>query len=214
VDRLLRSAAFTTSFRRVSKAHGLAFPFKFPSHLAELNLLSVLSLLNFGSGYRGPLHSATDRGAWDNIRGLVFAMYLSSSVGEGDYLSAQGMKAIQYTQIAEFMRVPIHTETPHEKLPAVMVGELGGPLYELVKLIEKTLNEAGEVLVNGGYPDLGTFVAECLKDGAKAGSPSIVEVTLERVSLFTTVGKTTRFDFTLLFIAHSCYTWVSRHGQG
>ncbi|KAF7362057.1 Queuosine salvage protein [Mycena venus] len=57
IKRLLLSPAFTSSFKRVSGHHGLAMPLNFPSPGAELNLLSILSLLNFGSGYRAPLHA-------------------------------------------------------------------------------------------------------------------------------------------------------------
>jgi len=187
IKRLLLSPAFTTSFKRVSPIHGLAFPLKFPSVLAELNLLSILSLLNFASGYRVPLHAETGRGAWDSIRAFVFSLYLSSSVGNDDLFSAKGMQAIDDAKVAELMRVNVHVERPHETIPGVTVGELGGPMHELVKLIVGTLNEAGEALDNMGYPDLGSFVVEALKEGEKARSDSNVDaqidVLLERVSL-------------------------------
>ena len=64
------------------------------------------------------------------------------------------------------------------------VGELGGPVWELVQIIARTLNETGEALVDGGYPDLGAFVLEALKEGekAKAAGGDECEVALERVS--------------------------------
>ena len=42
IRALLLSPAFTTTFTRLSKNHGLALPLRFPSPLAELNFLSVL----------------------------------------------------------------------------------------------------------------------------------------------------------------------------
>lgn len=170
----------------MSASHGLALPLNFSSPLAELNLLSILSLLNFGSGYRVPLHQETGRGAWDSIRAFVFSLYLTSSVaGEGDLLSAKGMENIDSGKVAELMRVNIHVERPHETIPGLTIGELGGPLYELVTLITKTLNETGNVLVRMGYPDLGSFVIEALKEGNKAKSDCSVDaqidVVLERV---------------------------------
>lgn len=184
IERLVLSPSFIESFQRVSKAHGLAFPLQFPSVISELNLISVLSLLNFASGYRVTLHEQTGRGAWDNIRALVFSLYISASMGaETDFLSARGMQNISAQTVAEQMRVDIHVERPHESIPGVTVGELGGPMYELVRLITKTLNETGSILLKSGYPDLGTFVLEALKNGekaAKGGTPDL-EIVLEQI---------------------------------
>ncbi|KAK0476595.1 hypothetical protein IW261DRAFT_1488999 [Armillaria novae-zelandiae] len=159
IHRLLTSPAFTQSFARVSKSHGLSMPLKFSSPLAELNVLAILSLLNFGSGYRVPLHEATGRGAWDSIRALVLSMYITD---EG-LLAARGMQSTDVGKVAELMRVNIHIEKPHESIPGVTVGELGGAMYELTTLITGVLNETGDILVGAGYPDLGTFVAQALE---------------------------------------------------
>lgn len=178
IERLLKSPAFLTSFERVSAQHGLALPLKFSSPLDELNVISILSLLNFGSGYRVPLHVETGRGAWDNIRLLIFSMYIGST--EDDLLSAKGMQRLSESKIAELMRVNVYIEKPHENIPGVTVGELGGPLYELVKLISGVLVTTGELLEKAGYPSLGAFVVEALKEGA--GKTNAVEVVLDRVS--------------------------------
>ncbi|KAL6308188.1 hypothetical protein BKA93DRAFT_603527 [Sparassis latifolia] len=171
IKLLLTSGYFTSTYARLRESHGMAMPLKFPSLLAELNLLSILSLLNFGSGYRVPLHVATGRGAFDNIRALVLGLYISSSTGtgEGNYLSATGMRDIKEHTIADLMGVTdaLHVEHAHESVPAVTVGELGGPIWELVKLLTQALNETGTVLVNSGYPDLGSFVLEALNEGDK-----------------------------------------------
>ncbi|KAJ6558566.1 hypothetical protein DFH09DRAFT_1248140 [Mycena vulgaris] len=185
IKRLLLSPAFTSSFKRVSASHGLAMPLNFPSAGAELNLLSILSLLNFGSGYRAPLHAETGHGAWDCMKAFVFSLYITSSVDEDDSLSAKGMQKISEGRVAELMRVNIHTERPHETLQHVTIGELRGPMYDLVKLVTRVLNETGEILANMGYPDLGMFVLEALKDGRKTRSDrnnhADVEVVLERL---------------------------------
>ena len=90
--------------------------------MSELNLLSVLSLLNFASGYRVPLHEQTGRGAWDNIRALTFSLFLSSTT-ETDWLSARGMQTINEQLIAEHLRLSVHVERPHESIPGVTVGD-------------------------------------------------------------------------------------------
>ncbi|KZP34278.1 hypothetical protein FIBSPDRAFT_719490 [Athelia psychrophila] len=170
IDRLLLSPAFTQTFTRVSAQHGLAFPLAYPSPLSELNLLCTLSLLNFASGYRAPLHAAAGRGAWDSIRSLVLGLYLAGATNtHTEPLGAAGMKGISEAIVAEWLRVPTHIERPHPTLHGVMVGE-PGPLAELVTLITDTLNETGDVLVKGGYPDLGSFVLEALKEGERVKS--------------------------------------------
>ncbi|KAF9007992.1 hypothetical protein BDQ17DRAFT_1237656 [Cyathus striatus] len=181
IGRLLFSPSFLTSFKRVSSDHGLALPLKFSSYLEELNLISILSLLNFASGYRVPLHVKTGRGAWDSIRALVFSLHITSSAGDENLLSAKGMSTISGVQVAELMSINIHTERPHESIPGVVIGELGGPLYELVKLITGVLNETGSILVNSGYPDLGSFVAKTLKESEKEESAVRLETVLEKL---------------------------------
>ncbi|KAJ7675105.1 hypothetical protein B0H17DRAFT_1081800 [Mycena rosella] len=160
-------------------------PLNFSSAGAELNLLSILSLLNFGSGYRAPLHAETGHGAWDCMKAFVFSLYITSSVDEDDLLSARGMQKISEGRVAEIMRVNVHTEKPHETLEHITIGELGGPMYDLVKSVTQVLNETGKILVNMGYPNLGMFVLEALKDGRKARSDSNshadVELILERL---------------------------------
>lgn len=178
IERLLQSDAFTSSFQRLSKLHGLTLPLKFPSILSELNLISILSVLNFGSGYRVPLHKQTGRGAFDSIRVFVLSVYLASST-EGDFLSARGMISLNEQKVAEFMGLlsAIHVEKPHDTLPGIVMGELGGPMYELVQLVTRIMNETGAALQDSGYPDLGSFVLEALQQGK--GDP---EVVLQRVS--------------------------------
>lgn len=185
IQQLLRSATFTASFQRVSALHGLALPLKFDSHLEELNLISVLAILNFASGYRVPLHEQLQRGAWDTIRAFVFSLFITST-SEENLLSSRGMQSISVTKVAELMGVNLHVERPHESIPGVIIGELGGPLHELAKLITQVLNETGSILTDGNYPNLGSFVLEALKEGARHGNEGTnqtnsMEIALERL---------------------------------
>lgn len=183
----MNSPLFKTTFDKLSLAHGVGLPLKFPSVLAEVNLISVLSLLNFAHGYRIPLRKATGRGAYDNIRALIFGLYLASS-NEDDLLSSRGMKDISSTRVADLMQLTnyLHVEKPHPTIPGLTIGELGGPLYELVGLVTKVLNETGTILVNGGYPSLGAFVLEALTEGERVGKETgngvDVEVVMDQVS--------------------------------
>ena len=164
-------------------------PLRFPSVAAEVNLLAILSLLNFAHGYRAPLRRAIGRGAYDTVRALVFRLYLSSDpepeAGSGSsggggsgLMSAQGMRRISSAAVADLMQLTshVHVERPHPTIPALTIGELGGPLYELVQLVTKVLNETGEFLVKGGYPDLGAYVLEALKEGERVGHERGVDV--------------------------------------
>ena len=118
------------------------------------------------------------------MRAFVFSLYITST-SEGDLLSSRGMQSISMTKVAELMGVSLHIEKPQEGLPGVIVGELGGPLYDLVKQITEVLNQTGEILVSGGYPNLGSFVLEALKEAGGSASQDLasIEVVLERVSV-------------------------------
>ena len=115
-------------------------------------------------------------------------MYISAE-SEGDYTSALGMQQIEAGKVAELMGVAnkIHQESDHPSIPGLKIGQLGGPIWELVQLITKVMNETGGVLIKGGYPNLGAFVLEALQEGEKAkdkGADSPApecEVILERV---------------------------------
>lgn len=100
-------------------------------------------------------------------------------------MSARAIKEISIARVAEMMNVSLHVERPHETIPGVTVGELGGPLYELVKLITNVFNETGQILVDQGYPDLGSFVLESLKEGKRLGKEGEVDVdfVLDKVTL-------------------------------
>ncbi|KAG9018092.1 hypothetical protein FRB90_012330 [Tulasnella sp. 427] len=149
-------------------------PLVFPNVASELNLVSVLALLNFASGYRVPLHVATGRGAYDNIRALIFTLYLTSAEGSGadNLLSAKGMATITREKVAELMNISIRQEKPVPGMPGVVMSEVGGPLLELVDLIAGTMVETGKVLLNGAYPNLGAFVLEALNEAKRAADKS------------------------------------------
>ncbi|KAG8712493.1 hypothetical protein FRC11_015026 [Ceratobasidium sp. 423] len=172
IEALLRSPALSETFTRLSSVHGTNFPLSFPSLKSEINFLATLALLNFASGYREALHKATGRGAYDNIRLLVMGMYIDSD----SLMSAREWTNLSDGQIAQLLNVSIHQERAHETIPGLVLAERGGELSELVGLIGQTLREAGEVLVQGGYEDLGALVVEGL--GVARGS---AEVLVERL---------------------------------
>lgn len=168
-------------------------PLNFSSMLDELNVVSMLALLNFLHCYRIPLHQKTGRGAWQvrpaghraytssvelthcmqTIRYLVLGAYVSSADGSQPLLSTAGMCAAEVPQIAELINIPLHLERQHPSLP-VKIGEVDPVSEEIVEKLVEVFKSTGEVLQEGGYPDLGSFVAQALKDG-KGDADYLVE---------------------------------------
>ena len=46
---------------------GVRFPLQFPDPTAEVSLLALLGLMNFGSGWRAELHRASGAGAYQTV---------------------------------------------------------------------------------------------------------------------------------------------------
>jgi hypothetical protein len=187
---------------------------KFDNAKQELNFLSILSLLNFCSGYRAPLHALTGRGAFDSIRALVFGLHVSSADGP-DLLSAKGLKEINEAKVAELMNINIHVERPHDSIPGVTIGERGGPGYDVVRLVTSTMNSTGQVLVDGGYPDMGAFVIEALQEGERArkssGTEAELSIIVERVR--SRLHPTQRsLMLRIILTACPCLSHSTRHG--
>ncbi|KAH6914105.1 hypothetical protein BKA70DRAFT_1260467 [Coprinopsis sp. MPI-PUGE-AT-0042] len=178
IEHIFRSELFRDSWEKYYNLPSFALPLKFASALDELNVLSVIALLHFGSSFDYPLRNQTKYGAANAIKALVFSMYISSNTTEGDLLSAQGMSSIEEAKVAELMGVNVMVEKPHPTLVGVTIGELGGPLKRYVELVTRSINATGEMLMAAGYPNLGSLVAESLK--AADGSADVFMEKLTR----------------------------------
>ncbi|SCV71642.1 BQ2448_3230 [Microbotryum intermedium] len=172
--------------------HGLRLPLRFDSAHEELNVIayvaqlecsflartqaadpslsesriSVLSLLNFLSGYRQPLHRLTQRGAFSTVLSLVLSAHLSAGdSSSSSLLSAKGMRNATLNQIVSMAQIKTHQEKPHSTLgPVVKVGEKDDEAFEILELIVRVLNRTGEVLKKEGKEDLGHWVQQALLD--------------------------------------------------
>lgn len=205
------SDAFKSTYDRCTTLPGIALPLNFASAIDELNLLSILALLSFGSSYDAPVRVQTGHGASNAIRALVFSMYITSTPTDGDLLSAKGLKDIASAKVAELMGLQVHVEKPHPTIPGVVVGELGGPTFDFVQLVTGVLNETGKLLLEQGYPNFGFLVVEALKEADKSGSGC--DVVIEKVISFC-LSKIS--DILMPLSTHtacSSYTRVSRHGN-
>ncbi|GAA5859445.1 hypothetical protein JCM1840_004620 [Sporobolomyces johnsonii] len=143
--------------------HGVRLPLRFDSPDDELNLLSVLALLNFLSGYRPVLHRLTSRGAYSTILSLVLSAYLASDDPASSILSTQGMLSATPASIAALAQIQTHQEKDHPTLgSAVKVGLKDEEAWECLELIVGVLKETGEVLKKEGKGNLGQWVSEKL----------------------------------------------------
>lgn len=201
------SDTFKSSYIRLCTLPGVALPLKFASPLDELNLLSLLALLDFGASFDAPLREQTGYGASNATRALLFSMYITSNSSEGDFLSAKGIQSLSTAKVAELMGVNVHVEKPHSTIPGVTIGELGGPLYEYVQLVTRVLNETGRILLDSGYPNLGFLVVEVLKDATSGGKPgAAADLVIERVlSSFLLIRSLSN----ILATARTCHSCVS-----
>ncbi|KAG1764571.1 hypothetical protein EV702DRAFT_1215374 [Suillus placidus] len=122
------------------------------------------------------VHAFLDGVASHEVHGIIYG-------DSTDLLSTKGMKTMSKQQVAQHMDVTIHRDVkrPHETIPGFTVSKLGGPKYELVKLIISILIENGQILDASGYLELGGFVLESLKEGAKADPSTSLGIILERV---------------------------------
>jgi len=124
--------------------------------------------LDFGSEYDRILNEHLDRDTFDTVRSFALSLYLSSAESNQsaleDALSSRRMQKASLDDVATHMRISIVVEKPHPTLPAVMVGEKGGPLLPFVQRTVDVLRETGDFLVQNSYPNFGVFLAEGLKE--------------------------------------------------
>ena len=150
--------------------------------------------LDFGNEYDSILYEHLDRDAFDTVRSFVFSLYLSSATSTEsaleDALSSRRMQNASLDEVASHMRISIVVERPHPNMPAIMIGEKGGPLLPFVQRVVSVLRETGDFLVKHSYANLGVFLAEGLKEAK--GNPEIL------ISRLVRTVPTFDDEFTLL----------------
>ena len=140
---------------------------KFDNLAQEINIIALLELLNFSSGYRAELKRLTHRGAFDSIRSLIVSLYISQSD-----LSAPGLEKITEHDIVEMGQLPVSEDVRHEMMEGVTVSK-PTKLKRMVENIVAVLRETGQILRRGGYQSLGTFAIDCAKRSRVDGKPGI-----------------------------------------
>ncbi|KAI8967336.1 hypothetical protein BDF20DRAFT_900516 [Mycotypha africana] len=135
----------------------MKMPLKFETIEDEINFVALIDLLNFGSGYRIPLHELAGRGAFDTIRFGCMSFHIG-----GKPMTAEALKNMTIFEVAEAFQIPIDTEVRHEKLDFVTVTE-PTPLKPFAAGLTAVLNTTGDFLLNNNYKDLASFIMEHVK---------------------------------------------------
>ncbi|KAI8644853.1 hypothetical protein BD408DRAFT_383102 [Parasitella parasitica] len=141
-------------FNELSDDVTIKMPLKFETIEDELNFITVIDLLNFGSGYRVPLHEMTGRGAFDTIRFGAMSFHIG-----GKPMDAESFKNCTIFDIAETFQIPIDREVKHEKLDFVTVSE-PTVLKSFAAGLTDVLNSTGEYLKAHNYKDLAQFIMQ------------------------------------------------------
>ncbi|CAO3695739.1 unnamed protein product [Rhizopus stolonifer] len=145
-------------YKELAHDSTIRLPLKFSTDQQEINFVSMIDLLNFGSGYRMELHQAVDRGAFDTIRYGLMAMHIG-----GVDMDAKTLKEIDVYRVAELFQFPIEREVRHETLDFVTLTE-PTELKALAVGIMNVLNKTGEYLMVHGYEDLASFILSKAKE--------------------------------------------------
>ncbi|ETV91117.1 hypothetical protein H310_14213 [Aphanomyces invadans] len=135
----------------------IRYPLSFKSIEEEVNFLALVDLLNFGSGYRKPLHQYCDRGAHETMMFGVIGMYISSS-----QLDAKTLRGLSLDSVANYFSLPL--ERDEQLSPGIYISK-PGPLKPLAESIHQALTETGSLCLERGYDDIGAFVLAHLNAG-------------------------------------------------
>lgn len=148
---------------------GFRLPLAYATIHDEVNVLAVLCFLNSLSGYRSAFHTALGQGAHKVIVQIVMGLYIGDAAS-AQPLSADTLAAMTPMGLLNLLGLPTHSETPHERMPAVVVGKRRrDAVYEALETLCIGANDTGKRLKDMRCPDLGVFVERTLKEAASEG---------------------------------------------
>ncbi|KAI9270410.1 hypothetical protein BDA99DRAFT_501688 [Phascolomyces articulosus] len=158
-------------FEELSVDTPMRMPLKFSSLAEELNFVALIDLLNFGSGFRVPLHELAGRGAFDTIRFGAMSFHIG-----GTPMDAETFSSMTAFKISEIFQFPIDREVKPKDMPFITMTE-ATELKPLADGITSVLNTTGEFLKQHKYNDLATFILDVTKPvpGQKPSASKLVE---------------------------------------
>ncbi|KAI9466528.1 hypothetical protein BX667DRAFT_504387 [Coemansia mojavensis] len=145
-------------------------PLVFDNMAQELNLIALLDLLQFGSGYRKELHTATGRGASDTIRFGCISMHISQTL-----IDAKGLQALTLGDISQHFDIPLFgDECPMAQGSSAVMVSQASELRPLAECILGCLQDTGKRLELGGYSSLADFIIKMCTE--KPSAAHLVEM--------------------------------------
>jgi len=144
----------------LASAPGVRFPLAFRSREEEVNFLSLLALLRFGSGWSAVLLASPGGEAADErtLRGLF------QLVVGGSRMDADALQNLTETQVAAAWGLHLQDDVPHPTTPLIKMG-VDSKSRPYVRLITRTLNEVGRLLWQRQAASLGAFVLAACGSG-------------------------------------------------
>ncbi|CAO3652757.1 unnamed protein product [Cunninghamella blakesleeana] len=149
----------------------IRMPVKFNTTADEINFICFIDLLNFGSGYRLPLHELAGRGAFDTIRYGAMSFHIG-----GTPFSAEKFETITIQEVASIFQFPIEKEVHPPNMDFVTLIE-GNELKPFAQGITDVLHSTGKFLKEQGYKDLASFILDITKPlpGKQPSASHLVE---------------------------------------
>lgn len=161
-------------------ARGQQLPLHFESVEEEVNFLGLLSLLDFGSGYKEELEAGmSEARKLDEIM-LFGVMHMHIS---GIDLGADGLRTINGFQIEQHFGIPSHVE--EEALGGAIRASVPGPLNPFVELMATALNQTGAKLEDLKCKTIGHFLVDrCRELGPDLDAEAAVKLLAETFPTF------------------------------
>jgi hypothetical protein len=130
------------------KSHHMEVPLFFHDEKAEINFHVVLHLLNFGHGYRHPLHNLHNAGAWQTMKHGVEELQKRSN----GVITAESLIKLSQEHVIEAFDLGMRTR--ESDTPAKTTKDL----EPLVDMIVAVARDSGRRLLALGLPDFASFV--------------------------------------------------------
>ncbi|KAF9984028.1 hypothetical protein BGZ65_001091 [Modicella reniformis] len=161
IDRFLSNLT-QESWSKHSVANGMSFPLRFDSLEQEVNLLSLIDILNTGHGFRKELHEDSDRGAFETIVFGIMSFHISNGP-----TNAEALSKLTGWEVGSHFGITMQKDVPSE-LPHVTISK-PSVASKLAGQLQAVLNETGRVLKTNHFETLGAFVIDAAKKSNGSG---------------------------------------------
>jgi hypothetical protein len=161
-------------------------PLVFDSKSQEINFISLLQLLNFGSGYRKELHEITGRGAYDTMCFGLMNAHIS-----GINMDTLFMKEVDVQTIASLFQLPL-LEHNRSAISDTSVVSARSNLRYLAEQIRDVLIDTGLILERHGYNDMSDLVFHLCQEEEPASAANLVKSLAELIPAFSDITTSLR----------------------